>query len=171
MHQIPATMHLPPPPEDYASRVPAIPEATSLVSVGPDHLQREAFLTPSAAQAWLAMRDAAALDGIELILVSAFRSIERQAELLATKLAKSMTLEQALEYSAYPGFSEHHSGNAIDIGTNDARHLEEEFAFTPAFAWLCENAAGFGFTMTYPRNNPHGIAYEPWHWCFHPALA
>lgn len=162
-------MHLPPPPADYASRVPAIPEATSLVSVGPDHLQREAFLTTSAAQAWLAMREAAAVDGVELILVSAFRSIARQEEILSGKLAKGMTLEQALEYSAYPGYSEHHSGNAIDIGTNDARHLEEEFAFTTAFAWLCENAAGFGFTMTYPRGNPHGIAYEPWHWCHHPS--
>ena len=159
---------LPPPPTDYAARLPAIAEATSLVSVGPDHLQREAFLTASAAQAWLAMSEAAAVDGIELILVSSFRSIVRQEEILLGKLAKGMTLEQVLEYSAYPGFSEHHSGNAIDIGTNGARHLEEEFEFTAAFAWLCEHAARFGFAMTYPRNNPHGIAYEPWHWCFHP---
>lgn len=159
-------MLLPPPPAGYESRVPAIPEAASLVSVGPDHLQRETFLTPPAAAAWVAMREAAGADGIELILVSAFRSIERQAAIVSGKLEKGMTLEQVLEYSAYPGFSEHHSGNAVDIGTSAARHLEEEFEFTQAFAWLCENAGRFGFSMTYPRGNPFGIAYEPWHWCF-----
>jgi D-alanyl-D-alanine carboxypeptidase len=160
--------NLPPPPEDYARRVPRVAEAADLVSVGPDHLAREAFLTPAAAHAWAAMRAAAGADGVELVLISAFRSISRQAELLAAKLAKGMTLEQALEYSAYPGHSEHHSGNAIDIGTATARHLEEEFDTTPAFSWLTANARHFGFSLSYPRGNSHGIAYEPWHWCHHP---
>lgn len=157
---------LPPPPEDYAARVPFVPEGTGLVSVGPDHLEREAFLTAPAAAAWITMRDAAASDGIELILISAFRSVLRQAEILTGKLAKGMSLEQALEYSAYPGFSEHHSGEAIDIGTGGCPHLEEEFELTPAFAWLGEHAEAFGFSMSYPRGNPSGIAYEPWHWRF-----
>lgn len=161
---------LPPPPDGYADRVPRVSEATDLVSVGPDHLQREARLTPGAATAWCAMRDAAATEGVELILVSSFRSVARQAEILAGKLAKGLTLEQILEVSAYPGYSEHHSGNAVDIGTVDARHLEEEFEFTHAFDWLCENAGKFGFAMTYPRDNPFGIAYEPWHWCFRQAI-
>lgn len=159
-------MDIPPTPSDYATRVPLVAEATDLVAIGTDHLQREAFLTPSAAPAWISMREAASADGVNLILVSAFRSIARQEEILKGKLAKGIPLEQVLEYSAYPGFSEHHSGNAIDIGTDGARHLEEEFEFTPAFAWLCENAGRFGFAMTYPRDNPYGIAYEPWHWCF-----
>lgn len=159
---------LPPAPEDYAARIPWMPEAADLISTGPDHLGREAFLTPCAASAWVAMRDAACADGIELILISAFRSMARQAELLAAKLAKGMTLEQALEYSAYPGHSEHHSGNAIDIGTPSARHLEEEFEITPAFFWLTANARHFGFSLSYPRGNPYGIAYEPWHWCHQP---
>ena len=163
MHEPP----LPAPPDDYALRVPPVAEASNLVSVGPDHLGREAFLTPAAADAWQKMAAAAARDGIELCLISAFRSIERQSAILAGKLAKGMTLEQALEYSAYPGFSEHHSGNAVDIGTCGAAHLEEEFEFTPAFEWLWSNAARFGFTMSYPRGNPSGIAYEPWHWCHH----
>lgn len=159
------TPSLPPPPADYLARMPQIAEAAGLVSVGPDHLGREAWLTPAAASAWASMRDTAAASGIELILVSSFRSIARQSELLAAKLAKGMALAEALEYSAYPGFSEHHSGRAIDIGTHGARHLEEEFETTPAFDWLLSNAAAFGFTMTYPRGNRFGIAYEPWHWC------
>jgi D-alanyl-D-alanine carboxypeptidase len=114
------------------------------------------------------MRDAAGADGVDLVLVSAFRSIARQAELLAAKLAKGMTLEQALEYSAYPGHSEHHSGNAIDIGSPCAPPLEQEFETTPAFAWLTANARRFAFALSYPRGNPYGIAYESWHWCHHP---
>jgi D-alanyl-D-alanine carboxypeptidase len=157
---------LPPPPPDYASRLTPVAEADELVSVGPDYMGREALLTPGAAAGWAAMRDAASAEGIELILVSSFRSVARQTEILSAKLAKGMSLEAALEYSAYPGFSEHHSGNAIDIGTSGARHLEEEFEFTPAFAWLAGRAGGFGFSMTFPRNNRFAIAYEPWHWCF-----
>jgi D-alanyl-D-alanine carboxypeptidase len=157
---------LPPIPPIHAARMPRVAQASEFAFVGLDHLERDAFLTPRAAHAWERMKLAADADGVELVLVSAFRSVARQAAIVAGKLAKGMTLEQALEYSAYPGFSEHHSGNAVDIGTAGARHLEEEFESTPAFAWLCEHAADFGFSMTYPRNNPFGIAYEPWHWCF-----
>lgn len=159
---------LPPLPEDYALRIPRVAEATDLTCVGPDHLCREAFLTPFAARAWTNMRDAALAEGIDLILISAFRSIARQSELLAAKLAKGMTLEEALVYSAYPGHSEHHSGNAIDIGTCSAPHLEEEFETSPAFSWLTTHAHHFGFSLSYPRGNPYGIAYEPWHWCYRP---
>lgn len=164
-------LELPPPPAGYAARVPRVDEAAGLVSVGPDYLGREALLTPWAAQAWNQMRLSAAAAGVELLLISAFRSVERQTTILAAKLAKGMSLETALEYSAYPGFSEHHSGNAIDIGTPESCPLEEEFESTAAFDWLCRNAADFGFQLSYPRGHPTGIAYEPWHWCFHPSFA
>jgi LAS superfamily LD-carboxypeptidase LdcB len=49
--------------------------------------------------------------------------------------------------------------------------LDEEFAATVAYRWLEEHAPGFGFTLTYPRGNPHGIGYEPWHWCWSEAGA
>lgn len=156
---------LPPPPSSYASRMQRVAEADELVSVGPDCSGRKACLTREAAEAWHSMRLAAGSDGVELLLVSAFRSVERQAEILAGKLARGMSLEAALEYSAYPGFSEHHTGDAIDIGTSGARHLEEEFEHTAAFFWLRGRAADFSFHLSYPRGNPSGIAYEPWHWC------
>lgn len=156
---------LPPPPTGYAARMPRFDEASDLVAVGPDCLGREAHLTAEAAAAWREMRDAATADGIELLLVSAFRGLERQAAIVSGKLARGMSLEQALEYSAYPGFSEHHTGRAIDIGTTGTPHLEEEFESTAAFEWLRTHAGSFGFRMSYPRGNPHGIAYEPWHWC------
>src|SRR5690606_41627176 len=69
-----------------------------------------------------------------------------------------------LEVNAAPGWSEHHSGRAVDISAPGEPPAEESFEATPAFAWLRANAAGLGFTMSYPRDNPHGIVYEPWHW-------
>ncbi|RTL24879.1 MAG: hypothetical protein EKK49_20850, partial [Rhodocyclaceae bacterium] len=35
-----------------------------------------------------------------------------------------------------------------------------------AFVWLNAHAAGHGYTLSFPRNNPEGYLYEPWHWCF-----
>ena len=58
------------------------------------------------------------------------------------------------------------SGRALDIGTPDEPPAEESFERTTAFAWLRDNAGAYGFVMSYPRDNPHGIVYEPWHWYF-----
>ena len=52
-------------------------------------------------------------------------------------------------------------------GAKDKTPLEEEFERSPAFRWLQRNAMQYGFTLSYPRGNRHGIAYEPWHWCWH----
>ena len=46
--------------------------------------------------------------------------------------------------------------------------LEEEFDKSPAFKWLEKTAGNFGFRMSFPKNNRHGVAYEPWHWCWIP---
>jgi D-alanyl-D-alanine carboxypeptidase len=72
--------------------------------------------------------------------------------------------------NAIPGFSEHHTGRALDLHAGDGKPLETTFENHPAFAWLCDNAAEFNFHLSYPRNNPSGIDYEPWHWCFAPGI-
>src|SRR5579875_1789940 len=110
-------------------------------------------------------------DGIDLQVVSAFRSIEYQLGILERKLARGQTIDEILRVSAAPGYSEHHSGRAVDLTTPGFAALEEDFERSPAFAWLMRNASPFGFALSYPRGNPHGIAYEPWHWCWHPAKA
>ena len=81
-------------------------------------------------------------------------------------MQQNQTIEQILKVNAAPGFSEHHSGRAIDIGTPNEPAAEESFESTDAFKWLCQNASMFGFQLSYPRNNPHKINYEPWHWCW-----
>ncbi len=124
-------------------------------------------LVPGAAKAWRAMHQAAADDGIELILVSAFRSITYQRGILQRKLAAGQTPEQILAVSAPPGYSEHHSGRALDLTTPGTPALEADFADTEAFRWLQKNAARFGFVLSYPPDNPQGFTYEPWHWAWH----
>ena len=42
--------------------------------------------------------------------------------------------------------------------------LDEAFESTAAYAWLAKHARRFGFSLSYPRGNPEGFLYEPWHW-------
>ncbi len=148
--------------------IPFHPEPTQLVvaEVGQDGSEYQ--LIPEAARAWKAMKDAAREGGIVIELVSAFRNIERQADIIRAKLAKNMPIETILTLSAPPGYSEHHSGRAIDINTPGCEATEEPFEHTDAFRWLTLHAGRFGFTLSYPRANKLGFIYEPWHWCYQP---
>lgn len=134
------------------------------VEVGMDG--RAFFLISEAANAWKKMKQQAKLDGIDLLLISAFRSVARQAEIIQAKLTMGNCIEDILDVCAPPGYSEHHTGRAIDIGSIDEPCLEISFENTVAFSWMKENAFKFGFSMTYPRNNQFGFQYEPWHWCY-----
>jgi D-alanyl-D-alanine carboxypeptidase len=141
-------------------------EASRLVSIGRKPEGGEIELTPEAADAWTRMRDAASQAGITLVAVSGFRSIKRQEEIIRDKLSAGLAMESILETVAAPGYSEHHTGRAIDIGLLGEVPLTEDFGGTAAYRWLEANAGKFGFVLSYPRGNPHGISYEPWHWCF-----
>lgn len=140
-------------------------EEKELVSVASGPEGREIRLAAGAAKAWKQMREAAAGDGIVLVAISGFRSVERQTEIIQEKRAAGETIEAILRVVAAPGYSEHHTGRAIDMGVPGEPPLTEAFALTPAFRWLQVHASGFGFRLSYPRDNPHGIGYEPWHWC------
>ena len=156
-------------PADYAQtrKLRRQREATRLASVGRAADDgRWVRLAPRAAAAWRRMQVAAAHDGVELLALSGFRSVRRQHQLIERKLAAGETLEEILRYVAAPGFSEHHTGRALDIGSPEHLELDGNFARTAAFRWLSRRAAEFGFNLSYPRNNPHGIGYEPWHWCW-----
>jgi D-alanyl-D-alanine carboxypeptidase len=142
-------------------------EPRALTCIGEDIHGRRQWLAPRAAKAFLRMQDEAARQAVALQVVSAFRSAEYQLGILRQKLDRGHSMAGILEVSAAPGYSEHHSGRAVDVTTEGFRALEEEFEQSPAFAWLAANAQRFGFSLSYPRGNPHGIAYEPWHWCWH----
>ena len=153
-------------PADYGrqSGPPAYEEALDLVEVGPNLVGRMQRLTPAAADRWHAMVAAAGADGVTLMIVSGFRSYEYQAALIRKKIDAGQAITDILEVNAAPGHSEHHTGLAVDIATPGSRPLTEEFEESEAFRWLEANAARFGFSMSYPRDNPWGIIYEPWHW-------
>jgi D-alanyl-D-alanine carboxypeptidase len=130
---------------------------------------REHFLVPSASEAWRSLKAAALVDGIDLFIVSAFRSIDRQAEIIRRKIEAGVAVENILTVCAPPGFSEHHTGRAVDLSTPGSRALEVEFEQTTAYAWLHKRAAEFRYYLSYPIGNPWGYQYEPWHWCFNDA--
>ena len=142
------------------------PEATELEVVSTDAQGRSYLLTPAAAAAWRAISAAAELDDVTLTLVSAFRSIDRQADIIRRKLAADISIEDILTVLAPPGYSEHHTGCAVDISTPGTAPATLAFEQTAAFAWLNSHAQRFGFYLSFPLDNPYGYQYEPWHWCF-----
>jgi len=158
-------------PADYGRtrRLRAFREATpsALVYIGRNPEDAKPIrLTRPAATAWRRMRAAAAAEGITLLPLSGFRSVARQTKIIRRHLAAGRDRIDLFRYVAAPGFSEHHTGRAIDIGEPADTSVAVSFARTAAFRWLRRRAGRFGFTLSFPRRNPHGIAYEPWHWCW-----
>ena len=143
---------------------PVFEEATDLVEVGPNLVGRMQRLTSATARQWTDMQAAAAGEGVILLIVSGFRSVDYQARLIRKKINAGQSVTEILTVNAAPGFSEHHTGRAIDIASPGSRPLTEEFEDSAAFRWLQNRAAGFGFSMSYPRDNAGGFIYEPWHW-------
>jgi D-alanyl-D-alanine carboxypeptidase len=141
-------------------------EPSKLELIQVDENGRNHYLTPEAASAWKDMKSAALKDEIDIYIVSAFRSIDYQAEIIKKKLDKGLSIEEILKVSAAPGYSEHHTGRAIDIATPNGAILTEEFELTDAFKWLARNAHNFNYYLSFGRDNKQGYLYEPWHWCY-----
>ncbi len=122
-----------------------------------------------AAQKFQAMSAAAARDGVSLVPISGFRSVsEQQHVFFDVKAQRGQVATKRAEVSAPPGYSEHHTGYAVDIGDgrSPATNLNPNFEKTAAFKWLMKNSAYYSFELSFPKNNPHGVSYEPWHWRF-----
>ena len=114
----------------------------------------------------LKMRDEAKKDGIYLVFLSGYRSINLQNEIFySLKSFRNQEAAERARVSAPPGYSEHSTGFAIDIGDATQREtdFETEFENTDAFKWLKKNAAKFHFKLSFPKDNKY-IDYEPWHW-------
>ena len=153
-------------PANYGAEpcLPCYEEARNLVEVEANFTGKVQQLERNTAKRWHGMKLAALADGIELQLVSGFRSIARQKDLIAEKLAAGKALHEILKVVAAPGFSQHHTGMALDLTTGDVDPLSEDFEATPAFRWLHKHAGEHGFYLPYPRGNPFDFVYEPWHW-------
>jgi LAS superfamily LD-carboxypeptidase LdcB len=154
-------------------------------------------LHPEAARAFLALREAAAGDGLDLAAASSFRDFDRQLAIWNDKYLgrrplidpNSATLDPAvmtapeivraiLHWSALPGASRHHWGTEIDVidraalsGGRQPQLLPAEYSADGVFArldrWLSKHAEGFGFFRPYDRDRG-GVQPEPWHLSFAP---
>ncbi|NJK39964.1 MAG: D-alanyl-D-alanine carboxypeptidase family protein [Oscillatoriales cyanobacterium RM2_1_1] len=124
-------------------------------------------LRQNAAQAYLDMVADARQDGVILVALSGFRTQEEQEYLFfGVKAQRGQGATKRAEVSAPPGYSEHHTGYAIDIGDGDApqANVDESFEQTKAFKWLQDKAPYHSFEMSFPKDNLQGVSYEPWHW-------
>ena len=117
------------------------------------------------------LNDAAAYD---LAVVSAYRPKEEQ-DVLYWRKVKQYTDKGYSDLEAQkvggtivkrPGFSEHNCGLAMDVGGSGDYTLEQTFANTPAYAWLIEHCADYGFILRFPEGKEDitGVIYEPWHY-------
>jgi len=119
----------------------------------------ELYLLPEARDAFVAMAGTAKLNGINLVIDSAYRSAHYQRKVYLRQIQAGKTFAQVARYVAPPGYSEHMLGLAMDFSPSDWR-----FAKTPAYGWLKLHAAQFGFRETYPESRPDHQPWEPSHW-------
>ncbi len=109
------------------------------------------------------MVDDAQDEGVDITIVSGYRSFETQT---ALKSGYKVTYGYgANAFSADQGYSEHQLGTAVDFSTKATSGALDGFQNTPAFAWLQENAYKYGFILSYPAGNAY-YQFEPWHWRF-----
>lgn len=107
---------------------------------------------------------AADKDKLSLRVASAYRSFDEQQN-LKTTYSVTYGAGTANTFSADQGYSEHQLGTTVDFSTPTIVSTDLAFEQTPEFKWLQENAAQYGFTMSYPKGNSYYV-YEPWHWRF-----
>jgi zinc D-Ala-D-Ala carboxypeptidase len=121
----------------------------------------------AAAEEFLQMQASARVEGIILTPISGFRTVKEQNGLFfEIKQQRNQEARKRAEVSAPPGYSEHHTGYAVDIGDgrSPGTNLSVSFEKTAAFQWLQNNANRYSFELSFPVNNPQGVSYEPWHW-------
>lgn len=156
-------------PMDYDSRI-----ETKMVFES----WREYFIDSRAAPYFEDMLNAAKKDGIDLLVVSAYRTIEYQQQNFDNSVQdridnRGMTYDEAyadtLAEVALPGESEHNAGLALDIMSEEYTSMDDDgFENTEAFKWLDAHAHEYGFILRYPKGKQEitGIIYEPWHYRF-----
>lgn len=118
--------------------------------------------------------------GFNMQLCSAYRTVEKSAQLYANKVnqyigygySEADAKVEAARWVAPPGTSEHHTGLAMDLVSSDYWNyysdLEHDYEKFDSFKWMYEHCAEFGFILRYPKDKQDitGITYEPWHYRF-----
>ena len=129
----------------------------NLIEINNLKINKEAY------ESYLIMKSDLEKEGLNIRIISAYRSYEYQENLYNNYL-KYETKSLVDTYSARPGYSEHHTGLAIDV---DNTKLDfNKFYLTKEFLWMQENSYKYGFILRYPKDkeNITGYTYEPWHY-------
>lgn len=142
------------------NKLPSNFEASDLVTLSKEYSSRGHKIKKVAAEPLMKMIDAAKKEGIDLLVISGYRTESTQAGLYNNSVKRNGE-EHALIYSAKPGYSEHQLGLAVDL--NDT---EERFDQTKEYKWLKANSYKYGFIERYPKGKEFitGYGYEPWHY-------
>jgi hypothetical protein len=114
--------------------------------------------------------------GRRVFIESGFRNSAHQLFLfLASMKRHSYSVRETVRFVALPGYSEHGcpARQAVDLLTQEGFNVDtppDRYEQSPEFRWLVQYSREFGFVLSYPKNSPTGISYEPWHWHFEPSL-
>jgi zinc D-Ala-D-Ala carboxypeptidase len=130
--------------------------------------QRTEFLDKEAAATFAQMKSDAEATGVNLVAISGFRSVADQEKLFERQIKRQGSEAAASRLSAPAGYSEHHTGFALDIGDGDRPETDVKYEFetTKAYQWLQSNGRRYGVELSFPPNNVQGVSFEPWHWRF-----
>jgi zinc D-Ala-D-Ala carboxypeptidase len=149
---------------------------TSFIKVADKYADKTIILKKAAYNAYLKMYAAAAKEGIVLNIISGTRSFYEQEAIWERKWADAKALNNAdvknivlgiLRWSSMPGTSRHHWGTDMDLVS-----LKNEFYRSnvgkKTYAWLCKNAAKYGFYQPFDGGREQGYQEEKWHWSYLP---
>ncbi len=121
--------------------------------------RREIYVTAATRDAFVKMAAAAALDGIEIVVDSGYRSAAYQRQIYQRKMGEGDDFYDIARGVAPPGYSEHMLGTTLDLVPS-----KWTFSGTPADKWLRENGGEFAIIQSYPQKSDRGFTWEPWHW-------
>jgi LAS superfamily LD-carboxypeptidase LdcB len=138
-----------------------IPESLTLIPKEWTYGAQEEYFHGKLWPHLLEMMEDAKDDGVNLEVVSGYRSFGKQAQLKASY--KVTYGAGANAFSADQGYSEHQLGSTVDFTTKELGANFTTLDTTEAYAWLTEHAHRYGFVLSYPKGNTY-YQYEPWHW-------
>ena len=143
-------------------------------------------LLPEAYLKFKQMQNDAKKEGVEIEIVSGYRSYQKQKDIWNNKYNKNFengilgikNINRIIQYSTLPGTSRHHWGTEIDI--IDKRFIpkgdlliEKNYAengiYSQLFSWMKKNSKKYGFYLVYDDSPKRkGFKFEPWHYSYKP---
>jgi zinc D-Ala-D-Ala carboxypeptidase len=159
--------------EFLVGQIKGIPQG--FVQVSKDWSRREIFIDSSAYNSFQIMAEAARADGVDLVIISGYRSFFRQKSIwdrkwdLLNNLSDSLKVLKILEFSSMPGISRHHWGTDIDLNSLENEYFQTGYGLK-VYNWLVKNALVYGFFQPYTdkEGGRNGFEEEKWHWSYFP---